>query len=102
MVWPKSAPYPAHHTEWADEPLIPVVRRWLKITGHLTRPSARSNAAIRLAFATMELEGIPTDQDMDLTTLHVYVRRALGPRTQDADPDLYEHLGPLPTFPPEL
>ena len=40
----------------------------------------------------MELDGLPTDEDMDLTTLCVYVRRALGPRAQDADPDLYRHF----------
>ena len=91
-VWPKNTPLPTHHSEWADEPLTPVVRKWLKFTGHLTKPSARSNAAIRLAFAMMELDGLPTDEDMDLTTLRVYVRRALGPRTQDADPDLYRHF----------
>ena len=40
------------------------MRKWLKFTGHLTKPSARSNAAIRLAFAMMELDGLPTDEDM--------------------------------------
>ena len=101
QVWPKTAPQPAHHSEWADRTRLPVLRKWLKATGHLTRPSARSTAAIKLAFATMELDGHPTDEDMDLATLRVYVRRALGPRTQDADPDLYEPLASLPSFPPE-
>ena len=100
-VWPKNTPLPTHHSEWADEPLTPVVRKWLKFTGHLTKPSARSNAAIRLAFAMMELDGLPTDEDMDLTTLRVYVRRALGPRTQDADPDLYRHFDSPPALSPE-
>ena len=77
------------------------MRKWLKFTGHLTKPSARSNAAIRLAFAMMELDGLPTDEDMDLTTLRVYVRRALGPRTQDADPDLYRHFDSPPALSPE-
>ena len=44
---------------------------------------------------------IPTDEDMDLTTLRVYVRRALGPRTQDADPDLYRHFDSPPALSPE-
>ena len=100
-VWPKNTPLPTHHSEWADEPLTPVVRKWLKFTGHLTKPSARSNAAIRLAFAMMELDGLPTDEDMDLTTLRVYVRRALGPRTQDADPDLYRHFDSPRALSPE-
>ena len=100
-VWPKNTPLPTHHSEWADEPLTPVVRKWLKFTGHLTKPSARSNAAIRLAFAMMELDGLPTDEDMDLTTLRVYVWRALGPRTQDADPDLYRHFDLPPALSPE-
>ena len=77
------------------------MRKWLKFTGHLTKPSARSNAAIRLAFAMMELDGLPTDEDMDLTTLCVYVQRALGPRTEDADPDLYRHFDSPPTLSPE-
>lgn len=50
--------------------------------------------------ATMELDGLPTDQDMDLTTLRGYVRRALGPRTQDSDPDLLDSFDELPPFPP--
>ena len=98
-IWPPAAPLPVHHSQWADEPLLPVLRKWLKITGHLTRPSARSSAAIHLAFAAMELDGLPTDQDMDLTTLRVYVRTALGPRSQDLDQDLFEHFGQLPPFP---
>ena len=49
----------------------------------------------------MELDGLPTDEDMDLTTLCVYVRRALGPRTQDADPDLYRHFDLPPALSPE-
>ena len=44
---------------------------------------------------------LPTDEDMDLTTLRVYVRRALGPRTQDADPDLYRHFDSPPALSPE-
>ena len=47
----------------------------------------------------MELDGLPTDQDMDLSTLHVYVRTALGPRSPDSDQDLFEHFGQLPPFP---
>lgn len=69
---------------------------------HLTRPSERTSAAIRLAFAMMELDDLPTDQDMDLTTLRVYVRQALGPRTQDADPDLFDFNGQVPDFPHDL
>ena len=57
------------------------------------------SAAIRLAFAAMELDSLPTDQDMDLSTLRVYVRTALGPRSQDSDQDLFEHFGQLPPFP---
>lgn len=98
-VCPDDAPLPAHRSEWADEALVPVMCRWLKITGHLTHPSARSNAAIRLAMATMELDGLPTDQDMDLTTLRRYVQCALGPRTQDSDPDLLDSFDKLPPFP---
>ena len=100
-VWPKNTPLPTHHSEWADEPLTPVVRKWLKFTGHLTKPSARSNAAIRLAFAMMELDGLPINEDMDLTSLHVYVRGALGPRTQDTDLDLYRHFDSPPALSPE-
>ena len=100
-VWPKNTPLPTHHSEWADEPLTPVVCKWLKFTGHLTKPSACSNATIRLAFAMMELDGLPTDKDMDLTTLRVYVQHALGPRTQDTDPDLYRHFDSPPALSPE-
>ena len=38
---------------------------------------------------------------MDLTTLRVYVRRALGPKTQDADPDLYRPFDSPPALSPE-
>ena len=86
---------------FAEETLLPVVRKWLKITGHLSRPSARSSAAIRLAFAAMEQDGLPTTQDLNLMDLRVYVRRALGPRTLDSDPDLYGHPGSPPPLPPD-
>lgn len=101
-VWPDKSPLPAHHTEWTDNNMISSILRWLKFTGHLTRPSERTSAAICLAFPKMELDGLPTDQDMDLTTLRVYVRRALGPRTQDTDPDLFDFNGQVPDFPHDL
>ena len=58
----------------------------------------RSSAAIRLAFAMMELDELPINEDMDLTTLRVYVQHVLGPRTQDTVPDLYRHFDSPPAL----
>ena len=49
----------------------------------------------------MELDGLPTDKDMNLTTLCVYVQHALGPRAQDPDADLYGHLDSPHSLSPE-
>ncbi|KAI5115032.1 hypothetical protein M0805_008808, partial [Coniferiporia weirii] len=51
QVWPTNRPPPAHHSEWADETLLPVLRCWLRTTGHLNRISDRTMGSIRLAFA---------------------------------------------------
>lgn len=105
QVWPDDLPLPAHHSEWAKENLLPVIRRWLKITGHLDRPTPRTSGAIRLAFAGMELDGHPTDNDLDLNTLREYVRRALGPWTLETDTAFLDFRSvsnqpPEPTPPP--
>ena len=100
-VWPDDAPLPAHHTEWAKESLLPTLRRWLKITGHLERPTPRSNGAIRLAFASMELADHPLDDALDLDTLREYVRRALGPRTLETSDTAFIDPPPVPHHPPE-
>ena len=49
----------------------------------------------------MELYGLPTDKDLELTTLHVYVQHVLGPRTQDVNLDLYGHLDSPRSLSPE-
>ncbi|KAI5114827.1 hypothetical protein M0805_003116 [Coniferiporia weirii] len=99
-VWPANRPPPAHHSEWADKSLLPVLRRWLCMTRHLNCISDRTVGSIRLAFATMDLDGLPTSrEDFDLNVLWDYVRRYLGPRTQDTDPALLELAGNTPPFP---
>ncbi|KAI5115154.1 hypothetical protein M0805_005618, partial [Coniferiporia weirii] len=85
------APPLAHHSEWADEALLLVLRRWLHMTGHLNHISDHTVGSIRLAFATMDLDSLPTSSmDFDLNVLWDYVCRYLGPRTQDTDPALLE------------
>ncbi|KAI5116593.1 hypothetical protein M0805_002345 [Coniferiporia weirii] len=99
-VWPANRPPPAHHSEWADETLLPVLQRWLRMTGHLNRISDHTAGSIWLAFAAMDLDGLPTSgKGFDLNTLRDYVRRYLGPRTQDTDPALLELAGNAPPFP---
>ena len=99
-VWPDDIPMPTHHSQWAVENRLPVLRRWLKITGHLDRPTQRTSGAIRLAFAGMELDGHSTSNDMDLNTLREYVRRALGPRTLETDTAFLD-FSPVSALPPE-
>ncbi|KAI5115529.1 hypothetical protein M0805_008095 [Coniferiporia weirii] len=102
-VWPANCPPPAHHSEWADEALLPVLRRWLRMTGHLNHISDHTVGSIWLAFAAMDLDGLPTSgADFDLNILWEYVHRYLGPRTQDADPALLELSGNTPSFPSDL
>ncbi|KAI5115681.1 hypothetical protein M0805_005481 [Coniferiporia weirii] len=93
----------SHHSEWADEALLPVLQHWLHVTGHLNCISDRTTGSIRLAFAAMDLDGLPTSgMDFDLNVLRDYVRRYLGPRTQDTDPDLLELVGNTPPLPSDL
>ena len=34
-IWPTAAPLPVHHSQWADEPLLPVLRKWsISSTNH--------------------------------------------------------------------
>ncbi|KAI5116034.1 hypothetical protein M0805_003721 [Coniferiporia weirii] len=70
-VWPRCQPPPVHHSEWVDEDLILVLRRWLHLTGHLNRISDRTAGAIRLAFAAMALDGHPTTDGLDMNILLV-------------------------------
>ncbi|KAI5117260.1 hypothetical protein M0805_009928 [Coniferiporia weirii] len=89
-----------HSSEWADEALLPVLRRWLRTTGHLNRISDCTTGSIQLAFTTMDLDSLPTSgTDSNLNVLQDYVHRYLGPRTQDMDPDLLELAGNAPPFP---
>ncbi|KAI5117175.1 hypothetical protein M0805_005600 [Coniferiporia weirii] len=102
-VWLATRPPPAHHSEWADESLLPVLQRWLRMTGHLNCISDCTAGSIRLAFATMDLDSLPTSgEDFDLNVLRDYVCQYLGPRTQDADPALLELSGNTPSFPSDL
>ncbi|KAI5115746.1 hypothetical protein M0805_003760 [Coniferiporia weirii] len=74
QVWLANRPPPAHHSEWADETLLPVLWRWLCVTGHLNRISDCTTGSIRLAFATMDLDDLPTSGvDFDLNVLRDYV-----------------------------
>ncbi|KAI5115577.1 hypothetical protein M0805_002621 [Coniferiporia weirii] len=99
-VWPANRPPPAHHTEWADENLLPILQHWLHATGHLHRISDHTVGSIQLAFAAMDLDGLPTSSvDFDLNVLRDYMHRYLGPRTQDMDPALLELAGNAPPFP---
>ncbi|KAI5115629.1 hypothetical protein M0805_008051 [Coniferiporia weirii] len=69
-VWPANRPPPAHHSEWADETLLPILRRWLCMTGHLNRISDHTTGSIRLAFTAMDLDSLLTSgEDFDLNVL---------------------------------
>ncbi|KAI5115356.1 hypothetical protein M0805_003233 [Coniferiporia weirii] len=100
QVWPANRPPPTHHSEWADKSLLPILRHWLCTTGHLNRISDCTAGSIRLAFAAMDLDSLPTSGvDFDLNVLRDYVCQYLGPRTQDTDPALLELSGNAPPFP---
>ncbi|KAI5116159.1 hypothetical protein M0805_001063 [Coniferiporia weirii] len=100
-VWPANhPPPPAHYSEWADKTLLPVLQRWLRAMGHLNCLSDHTVGSIWLAFATMDLDGLPTSgADFNLNVLRDYVHRYLGPRTQDVDLALLELAGNAPPFP---
>ncbi|KAI5117261.1 hypothetical protein M0805_009929 [Coniferiporia weirii] len=101
-VWPRRRPPPIHHSEWVDEDLILVLRCWLHLTGHLNHILDCTAGAICLAFAAMALDGLPTTDGLDMGTLRDYVRRYLGPWTQDTDLALLELSGNAPPFPSDL
>ncbi|KAI5116488.1 hypothetical protein M0805_002609 [Coniferiporia weirii] len=89
-------------------------RRGFHESGQLIAPPAHHSktphhisdhtmGSIQLAFAAMDLDGLPTSgADFDLNILWDYVHRYLGPRTQDADPALMELAGNAPPFPSDL
>ncbi|KAI5116944.1 hypothetical protein M0805_007962 [Coniferiporia weirii] len=101
-VWPTQRPPPVHHSKWADKDLIPALRHWLCLTGHLNHISDHTAGAICLAFAAMALDGHPTTDGLDMGTLQEYMRRYLGPRTLDTDPALLELSSNIPPFPSDL
>ncbi|KAI5115331.1 hypothetical protein M0805_004835 [Coniferiporia weirii] len=72
-VWPKQRPPPVHHCEWADKDLLPVLQRWLRLMGHLNHISDCTAGAIRLVFAAMALDSLPTTDRLDMGTLRDYM-----------------------------
>ncbi|KAI5115069.1 hypothetical protein M0805_008429 [Coniferiporia weirii] len=80
--WHNHPPWPVqstthiltHHSEWADKALLPILRRWLRVMGHLNHISDRTVGSIQLAFTAMDLDGLPTSgEDFNLNVLRDYV-----------------------------